>query len=76
MAVVAVGALLAVGSHLLQGGVRSELNSIARHRQSGQLAQAAAAIERLRTEWALATDDRLQRLEMEHQALREVEMAK
>ncbi|HEU4417877.1 MAG TPA: CAP domain-containing protein [Planctomycetota bacterium] len=76
MAVVAVGALLAVGSHLLQGGVRSELNSIARHRQGGQLARAAEAIERLRTEWALATDDRLQRLEMEHQALREVEMAK
>jgi uncharacterized protein YkwD len=74
--IVVVVALIAVGSYLLQGGVRSELNSIARNRQSGQLERAAAAIERLRGEWALATDDRLQRLEMEHQALREVELAK
>ena len=72
VAIVVVIALIVVGSNLLQGGVRNELNSIARHRASGQLEQAASAIERLRTEWAQATDDRLQRLEMENQALRAV----
>lgn len=74
--ILVVAVLLGVGAYLLQGGVRSELNAIARQRWSGQLDQAAASIERLRGEWALSTDDRLQRLEMEHQALVEVKTVK
>ncbi|HEX6810081.1 MAG TPA: CAP domain-containing protein [Planctomycetota bacterium] len=73
---VVVAVLLTVGTYLLSGGVRSELNSLAQLRHSGQLERAAAAIERLRGEWAQAKDDRLARLELEHEALVAVEKDK
>ncbi len=61
----------------LQGGDRgrvlSELATIARWRQTGQLERATAAIATLRAEWVLATDDRLQRLAAEQRAIASIE---
>ncbi len=62
-------ALAAVVVFVLQGDdttmIRNELAAVARLREAGQLEPAAAAIERLRQQWAKAADGRLQQLDAE-----------
>ncbi|MEO6594223.1 MAG: FHA domain-containing protein, partial [Planctomycetota bacterium] len=72
--IAAAGLVLAVVAAVaLQGDDASRVNgefaTIARLRQSGQVEQASAAIERLQRSWAGAADDRLRRLESERDAL-------
>ena len=55
--------------------VKGELAKVARLRLAGQLPEAQQAVDRLRTAWAAATDDRLARLGTEEVAIRAVEAA-
>ncbi|HEX5053218.1 MAG TPA: CAP domain-containing protein [Planctomycetota bacterium] len=79
-AITAAGIIVAVGLAFVFSGddtgrVSGELAGVARLRQAGQLEQATAAIERLHRDWSDATDDRLDRLDAERQAVLAVETA-
>lgn len=62
-----VVAFIASGDDTVQ--IRNELAAVARLREAGQLEPAAAAIGRLRQQWASAQDDRLRQLDAEQQRL-------
>src|SRR5688572_27073843 len=55
--------------------VQGELATIRRARQEAQLERALASIDKLERQWADATDDRLQRLAVERDAIRAIEEA-
>ncbi len=75
--VAAAAAAVVVWLVLGTGGVRvaDELAMIRRARQDGQLERALASIEKLERAWADASDDRLQRLSVERDAVGTIENA-